>query len=394
MGLKMSNMKIKIGIMAASSVQLAIVGVAAAVAPMMEHFTGISPTLVMNVVTIPSLVCIPVQLFVGANTARFGKRKPLLLGLAILSLCGLTPAVFDVSFPALLSVSVGLGVGVGLLMPTATGLITDHFSGAEAGSLMGKQSAFINLGAMLLSTAGGFLSTIGWRSTFFIYIYAILMAAVVIVCIPKDKSVRKPVPGKTEEKVKLNKEVFIMSAMVIGFGMCFGVAQTNNSLFVIERGLGETHIAGLAGSVTSGFGVLAGLLYGIIIKGIHKWVLPVAFVSGMIGLFIISAAHSVPLFMIGASFLGVGLSLAMPTGLFRVAGSVNKNASTLAISIFLSSVNIGLFISPLVLNPISRTFMDGSAGSRYMIGGLVLIVLAALAFIHVRKDGRQMINDK
>jgi MFS family permease len=385
--MKSSNMKIKIGIMAASSVQLAIVGVAAAVAPMMEHFTGISPTLVMSIVTIPSLVCIPVQLFVGANASKFGKKKPLLLGLVILSLCGLTPAIFEVSFPALMSVSVGIGIGVGLLMPTATGLITDHFSGAEAGSLMGKQSAFINLGAMILSTAGGFLSTIGWRNTFFIYIYAILMAAIVIVCIPKDKSVKKPVPGKQAEKPKLSKEVFIMSALVIGFGLCFGVAQTNNSLFVSERELGESHIAGLAGSITSGFGILVGLLYGIIVKGIKKWALPVAFLSGMAGLFIISAAHNVPLFWFGAGFMGVGLSLAMPTGLFRVASSVKQNASTLAISIFLSSVNIGLFISPLVLNPISHTFMDGSAGSRYILGGFVLIVLAALAFVHVRKDG-------
>ena len=390
----MNNMKIKIGIMAASSVQLAIIGVAAAVAPMTEHFTGIPPTLVMSVVTIPSLVCIPVQLFVGANAARFGKKKPLLLGLAILSLCGLTPAFFEVSFPALMSVSVGLGVGVGLLMPTATGLITDHFSGAEAGSLMGKQSAFINPGAMLLSTAGGFLSTMGWRNTFFIYIYAILMAAVVIVCIPKDKNVKKRAPGKPGEKVKLSKEVFIMSGLVIGFGLCFGVAQTNNSLFVFERELGETHIAGLAGSITSGFGILVGLLYGIIVKGIKKWALPIAFLSGMVGLFIISMAHSVPLFWLGAGFLGVGLSLAMPTGLFRVASSVEQNASTLAISIFLSSVNIGLFISPLVLNPVSHTFMDGSAGSRYIIGGFVLIALAALAFVHVRKVGRQMTNDK
>jgi hypothetical protein len=219
------------------------------------------------------------------------------------------------------------------------------------------------------------------------------MAAIVVVCIPKDKSIKKPDPGvsdKTAEKVRLSKEVFIMSAMVIGFGM----AQTNNSLFVFERGLGESHIAGLAGSITSGFGVLIGLLYGIIIKGVKKWALPIAFLSGMTGLFIISMAHSVLLFWFGAGFLGVGLSLAMPTGLFRVAGSVEQNASTLAISIFLSSVNIGLFISPLVLNPVSHTFMDGSAGSRYIIGGLVLIVLAALAFVHVRKDGRQVTNNK
>ncbi len=385
---KKGKFLIKAGILASSSVQMSIMGIAVAIAPMIAYFTGAAPTTIMLLVTIPSLVCIPVQLVVGSSSHKTGKKIPLLIGLGIMGVCGIIPAFIQPSLSFLIAISVLIGIGNGFVIPTSTGLITDYFSGPEAGDLMGKQSAFINFGAMMLSTIGGLLCVSAWNKTYLIFIYPLLILIISMLCIPNDYQRARSIHAEqsTAPKAKLTKEVFIMSGIILLYGIFFGVLNTNNSVLVAERSIGNAAVAGIAGSVMTGIGILVGLTYGRLVGLFKKWVLPSALAVVCVGMLIMGLSVSPIMLYIGAGVCGFGFSLCMPTCLFRTAQAVEPSAATFAMTVFLSCVNVGMFLSPILLNPLSSSIANGSAQSRYFIGAVGIILLSVYARFHVSKD--------
>ncbi len=387
---QMSKFKIKTGIMASSSLQMAIVGVAPAIPLMLQNFPDANPTTVMSVVTIPSLVYIPISLIIGALTSKIGKKIPLLIGIIIIGLSGLIPALFNVSLTALLLSCVGIGIGNGFLIPTCTGLIPDHFQGLEQGDVMGKQSAFINLGAMVLSMLGGYLAVSNWNNAFYIYLYTIPIFLITMLCVPKDE--KQVTKAGSAQKIKLSKEVYVMAGLIFVYGLCFGVLNTNNAILVAEKGLGDASTAGLAGSLMSGIGILVGIFYGKIFGVLKEKTLPISIIIVSLGMFLMGFAFSPMVLYLGSMACGIGFSMLMPTGLFRSAQSVGPESSTIAITIYLSAINIALFLCPLITNPLSQILSNGSAQSRYYMGAVVLIGLFIFAFFYIRNPKQQTIK--
>lgn len=382
-----SKFKIKAGILAASSLQMAPIGLVSIVPMLMAHYANANPTTVQIAFTIPTLMTVPVSLIIGALASKTGKKIPLLAGIALIFLCGMIPAFVDLTLPMFLVIMAGIGVGIGCIMPTATGLIADHFVGPEQGDVMGKQSAFTNLGGMLLAFVGGALVTGGWQKTFFIFLYTIPIFLIVFLCIPQDKratsdsGASEPVP-----KTKLSGEVYAMCAMIFIFGITFGVLNTNAALLVGERSLGDPSTASFATSAMTAIGIVVGLIYGMIAKLCKKLTLPVAFALFACGMLLMGNATSAILFYIGNVVSGIGFSMAIPTALSRTAQSVDPGSATFAISMFLSTNCVAMFLSPIIMNPVSQAISTGTAQSRYNIGAIAVIALCVVSFIYVLKE--------
>ncbi len=384
--------KIKTGILASSSMQMATIGLGSAIPLMMKAYSDANQTIVQSVVTLPTLVSVPVSLIIGANADRIGKKRAILIGSIIALVAALIPVFVNVSLTQLLIASAFIGVGLGFIIPTSTGLITDFFEGPEQMDLMGKQSAFINMGGMLLSILGGIFALSNWHNTYLIFIYIIPIFILVLFFIPHDKKQKPHIDHGLNKKAKLSKEVFIMCAIIIVFGVSFGVVNTNNAILVMEKGLGTAATAGFAASMMTGIGIICGLLYGKIAGVLKNITLPVAILSSALGIFIIGSANSPAILYIGSILAGAGLSLTMPTSLFRVSQSVDQESATLSMSIFLACSSTSLFISPLIFNPVSVYFNNNSAQFRFLMASVCLITLTALAFFHVNNTKTKSIK--
>ncbi len=377
------NVKIKTGILASSSLHMATIGLGAAIPLMMKAYLGANQTIVQSVVTLPTLVSVPVSLIIGANADKIGKKRAILIGCIIALMAGLIPVFIDVSLTQLLIASAFIGVGLGFIIPTSTGLITDFFEGPEQMDLMGKQSAFVNMGGMLLSILGGIFALSNWHNTYLIFIYIVPIFILVLFLIPRDKKQKLHTDHGLNKKAKLSKEVFIMCAIIIVFGISFGVVNTNNAILVMEKELGTAATAGFAASMMTGIGIVCGLLYGKIAGFLKNLILPIALLCAALGTFIIGSANSPVVLYIGSILSGAGLSLTMPTSLFRVSQSVDQASATLSMSIFLACSSTSLFISPLIFNPISIAFNNNFAQFRFFMASVCLIILTVLAFFHV-----------
>ena len=384
--MKNQKTKIKFGIMASSTLQMAAMGLMPLVPLVIAHYYNESITAVQTAFTLPMLTTVPAMLTVGFLSKYIGKKVPLLIGLAVIMIFGITPALFDLSFPVFMIMLGGFGVGIGSIMSSSAGMITDYFDGAERADLMGKQSAYVNLGGMLLAAAVGVLLASGWKTAFFVYLYAVPLILIVMFFIPSDKKSNSEKASETDIKMKLSSETLFICVIFFIYGVFQGVTMPNVGLLVQERNLGGPATASLAVSIMTAVGITTGMLYGRIALVIKNYALPFGFAVMALGQVISASATVAPQLYAGFIILGFGFSIVMPTGVFRSSQSVDQASSTLAMSVFFATLGTALFFSPMVTNPLSAAIASGTAQNRYIISATVLLILTAVTLVYVRRE--------
>jgi len=351
------------------------------------HYAGYNETTVQTAFSIPMLMSVPASLIIGWLSPKIGKRIPLLIGVALVFLIGTIPALVDVSFFMFVTVLAMIGIGAGCIATTCTGLIADHFEGHERSIVMGLQSTFTNAGGMLIVFLGGLLIDTGnWRNTFFIYIYAIPIFIILLICVPTEKGAASAENIKPVSKTTFNRDVLILCSMMLFIGFVVGVATTNAALLVEERGLGSHSIANYAASWMRLIGIVVGVLFGLFAKALKKYLLPVSLLVFATGMYVIAYSNSTAIFYFGHIVAGAGISAAMPAGLTRCAHLAGPASATFAMSMFLSANNLAMFFSTMIINPVSLALADGSARSRFIIGAAVAAMIAFIVFLYLRLE--------
>ena len=104
----------------------------------------------------------------GAAGDRFGRRRLLMLGIAVFLLgsvlCGFAP-----NYAALLAFRALQGVGAAILLPNSLSVLSAEFEGAARGRAVGAWSAMGAGAAAIGPVLGGWLAdSFGWRAIFFI----------------------------------------------------------------------------------------------------------------------------------------------------------------------------------------------------------------------------------
>jgi MFS family permease len=381
----MHKTKLKLGILAASSLQMSAMGLIGVVPMAISYFSHANPTTVQTAFTVPMLMSIPMLLGVGIFSSKLGKKIPLIFGISLISLAGLAPTLLYLSLPVFFVLMSMVGLGVGCVSATSTGLIADYFDGAERGSLLGKQSAALNLGGVIITFLGGLLVVRGLQSAFFVFLYAVPILLICLFCVPSDKSSKRAKEEiiKEQPRLRLSREVFILCAMMIFFGLSFGVFNANSALLVVERNLGDPELASFGTSLMAATGIVSGIFYGRLIKVVKELALPLGFALFALALILMGTASSPIVFFIGKIFSGAGMSTIMPTGLARASRSVPPQSATLAISLFLSAQMMANFLSPIIITPVSYALASGTAQSRYIIGFVIVSAISVCALIHV-----------
>ena len=190
-----------------------------------------------------ALVLASLLMLSGSTADRIGRRRTFQVGLALFTLgsllCSLAP-----SLPALVAFRMVQAVGGSMLNPVAMSIITNVFTDrAERARAIGIWGAVIGLSMALGPVVGGVLvSSVGWRSIFWVNI-PVGLAAIVLTAIfvPESRAPRprKPDPaGQTLVIVSLASLVYAIiegpgrgwtSPVILG---CFAAAVVAALAFV------------------------------------------------------------------------------------------------------------------------------------------------------------------
>ena len=377
--------KLIIGIMAISTMMMALVSIVGIIPLMIDYYSHIDPTMVQMSFTFAILVSIPATLLAGAIAIKVGKKPPLIVGVSLVLVGGILLALLSLPFLIFVILLATIGFGIGCLVALSAALIADNFVDEKQSSLMGLQSAYVNIGGMVLSLVGGLLALSHWRNMFWVFLYALPILLIILFFIPNDDKII-PVNLPLESTAKLTKETYLLCLILFIQGMIFGVRTTNVGLILVERNL-ATEVVAMANYSTSamtGMGIIIGFMYGKIAKTTGETLLPLAYFLLALGFLLIGNAPNLIVFFLGNVLTGMGFPIAMPTVLTLTARSVSGTA-TLAISVVMSFNALAIFVSPMVVNYLTEWIGFGSVQSRFNMGAILLLILCGIAGVYRRR---------
>ena len=328
------------------------------------------------VLTMPALFIIVFALLNGKIALLFSKKKVTLVAL-ILYILGGAGGGLSTNLEMLLVFRALLGISVGLLMPLATGLIADFYSGETRANLMGKSTATSNLGGIIGTLISGFLAEITWQASFTVYLLAVPVFIMALIFL-KDPEVPKSV---NTTPLSLLKRPLLVSWMFMAFltMIIFYTVPVNIAIYIEQMNFGESSLSGVAVSLLTGAGFVAGLSFSKAAKFFSSFFLSFCYFMISAGFLLIIYSPNTFVLLTSLFVLGLGLGWTVPNIFTEAVNSVPDGYGVAAMGFITPSIFLGQFFSPIAVD-----FAYKLAGLSNIKGPFIIaFVFSMLTFVVV-----------
>lgn len=284
------------------------------------------------------------------------------------------------TFETLLAFRFLLGAGVGLVMPLSFTLISDHFSGKEQTKMMGYNTAFSNFGGIVTMLLAGYLASFNWRLPFNVYWIGLIIFILVFFFLPKDK------PVKTNANAKAAKIPMSIYGLALGsmfIMLVYYAIATNMAIYLEESQLGSAQTAGIVISFTTVGGIITSLILVRLETTLKKYLIPVSLLVMGLAFACLAFTHSMPFVLLGVSLVGFGQGVIFPLINVLALNQVERIQTGTVIAIVSSSIYIGQFLSPIVLDKIGQ--IAGHPTIRFQYGVIAVSMIVAFGVMFVQK---------
>ncbi|MDR2741997.1 MAG: MFS transporter [Treponema sp.] len=348
------------------------------IAEIAKVFPDSPPTLIQTILTIPSLISIPVSLLSGILASYITKKQLVVFALSCELAGGLVPVFAHNTIYALFVSSTLIGIGQGFLISVGGAIVAQNFSGVHRGTVMGFKQAASSIGIAGFTILTGYLSTSGWYKAYFVYLLVIPVIVLTIILLPKGQKDVKLV-GKG---VGLSGLVKVFTpGMIYLCIMCFFLGLFNFAFYlnigmsITTKGLGDSSAIGMATSFNPVLTIVIGVLFGGLIRMTKKFTLALAMIILAVAYFLLTSAQSLTVIAIGGAIFGIGAGIQQASSIYYIMESVEKNASALAIAIAVTFISLGVSSSPIIVNSIAGLFGDVNGTSGLMIAAVAYLIM-------------------
>ncbi len=361
--------------------------VSPALANISNAFPSASANLIKMILTLPALFIIVFSLLSGKLTSIFSKKQILITGLLIYIVGGVGP-VFINNLSLLLVFRAILGLGCGLIMPISQSLIVDFFPSDERIKMTGYSSAASNLMGVISSIVVGELSSISWKYGFYIYLIALIVLVLNIIALPKQES-------QKEHKIKghLNKKVYLLATGMCLITIAFYAVPTNIALFMKKEHIGNSSSAGLAIAVFTFGGFIAGTILSNIAKRVKEYTVSVAIGIMCLGYGVLLYSHNIFMLLVSVALVGFSFGIIYPLIFLKTSNISDKSSNSISMSIVSSSMFLGQFLSPVVLQYISRILNNNNIRFNFKILTICLgaaLIISLISQVNSKSDDNDM----
>jgi len=337
------------------------------------------------------------QLTIGPLSDRFGRRAPLMWGLALhvvtSLLCAVAPTMTILIVLRLMQGFFNAACGV-----ASMAVVRDRFVGAEAARILSRLMLVIGVAPMLAPTFGSAVaSAAGWRWVFgFLALAGVAMAVVVWRFMPETLPAARRQTGGARTvfagyRTLVKDKQFMALAVIPGLGQAVLMSYVVGSPFIFQEGYGLSHGQFSVLFAVNGLGLV---LSAQVNAALVRRVAPIRLLRAALAIQGVVAIGLLAVALTGAGGL-LGL-LAMLWLVLAFQGLIPANASAIALSrhgeragtaaAVIGAVQSGVagLVSPLV----GVLGGDAVAMSWVMLGALAC-ALAVLAFATpaYRRDG-------
>lgn len=357
---------------------MAPTAISPALAAIKDAFPGISPTQAKLVLTLPTLVMMPMGVLSARLTAKIDKKKLLLIGMVIFLVFGVAGGFVN-NFYLLLFMRLCFGLGLGIMTPLSTSLIFDfaHNAGKRS-KLLGIQGASNQLGGLIFMSLSGVLASLSWRYSFLTYafvIVSIILTSLYMPSIPPLASEGMEVNGRQK---KMNKKIFILAFFAMMIFACFFVVNTDLALFMDFEGIGDSKECGYALSLMRIPAIISGMMLARIMRSLKDWTVPLAAIIMALGYLIIAYSYSFGVLMVGCLVVGLGGGFALPPISLYLPRIVTVKQRTLGVAIITSVAQFGQFFSPLYTSLFVSEAAEDPYRMRFVVSAISTVVVGFL----------------
>ncbi len=305
------------------------------------------------VVTIASVVMIPIAIFGGAAAGRWIPYRPLaLIGVGIYTIAGILPLFTGESFALLLVARALWGLGAGFNFTIANSLIAVTYQDERVRARrFGLGNVVFSLSAVVAVVVGGYLATISWRAPFYGFLIGVVAFVLVAVFLKEPERVDRT--SGTRAQAAARGIPAIAWVPLVGFALAvvalYPIATLVSVVFV-QADLGDAGIVGLVSSLMTVVGFFVSLVFGRLYGWLRAMVLPISLLVAAVGMLLAflssgTGGGSLLLYAIATGVVGAGLMGATVGTPMVLSTMVSRTSASLVQGLFAAALNLGGVLS-------------------------------------------------
>jgi MFS family permease len=352
---------------------------------MTDHFASVpgSGALVPIVLTVPALMIGLTAPFAGFIADRIDRKRVLIIAMVGYSVFGTAPLYLD-SLASIIGSRVLVGLCEAAIMTCCTTLIADYWSGARRSRYLGLQTLLASVSATVFLGIGGALGSSGWRTPFWLYTVAVLLA------VPMALLIWQPARVATSAKLPPVpwRQLRVPCLVTLAGGVVFYALIVELSFVLDEVGVTATATIGALSALMSLATAVAAGSFAKLSGQTPRTLLPIAFGLSAAGFLVIAATASVPVITFGAVLTGAGTGLLLPTLLTWATNGLSFEERGRGTGLWTGTLFIGEFLSPVLITGVGAAV----GGLRPALGllGVVTAVLAVAVGAIVPRDAARL----
>ncbi|MDF0729511.1 MFS transporter [Pseudomonas entomophila] len=346
------------------------------------HFAGSAnvAVLVPIVLTLPALMIALFSPFAGWFADRLGRKRLLVLAMALYGVCGALPLLLD-DLVLILASRAGLGLAEAAIMTCCTTLIGDYYSGRERARLLSWQTIATSLSAATFFMVGGILGESGWRTPFAVYLVALLFVPLMqwVLWEPLRKQAQ-PTQAVVEEKRTFPWRTLLVIYLLTTLAtLGFFVIPVQTGYLLADIGIDSPKSTGLAIGLSHAAVFVGALSFRWLNRFGPGFLLAGAFLVSGIGLVLLACAHDYRTVLAAVLVNGLGCGLMLPTVVNWALSSLSFQHRGRGTGGFNASFFGGQFASPLLV--MGAIGLMGSRAGAVELIGFALLATAAFSLV-------------
>ena len=360
-------------------------GVSAALAQIYGSFPDCSLTAIQMMSMFPGIMTACSAAVQPWLLRTFSRKGLVISGLLLVGLAALGVLFFHSSLGLLFLWNGMLGVGSGGLAAPVSALLLRDASGPERyAANMGLWNASLSLGGIVISVVGGFAARwLSWPWCYGANLLALPVAALCAIWLPETEKGR---PNGEREAPRSRRRLPPQSLGVILraflFGLLYFVVFPNLALLLEENGAGGTSLSSIGIGVLMGGGMVMGVLYQKLPKGLRRNGAAVAAALLCGGSLLLARSGQSRLCLLAGVFAdGMANSLMVPT-LSRRASAGGDLCIMLTAT---AAPALASFLSPFLCNTVMKQLGWTLCADRFYLAAWGAAALAVLWWLQDRK---------
>ncbi|MBP1042254.1 MFS transporter [Vagococcus sp. BWB3-3] len=389
----MKSVKIKIAILSQSFIIMGILVASTVLANIAEEFPNASLTGIQLIMTFGMVASFPCSLLAGSLGNKFSKKNISLIGILLMLTGGLLPLVFNQRIIFLYVSSLLIGSGQGLLMTTVSNLTTALFKDEERSQMYGLQASFQNGGSVVLMMVAGIAARVKWSNAYLAFLIVIPVLLVVWLWLPQEQPLEQENEvGNSQEDSRSPYSVLLIGVLICLFCIGYATFSLNISLYLATMNLGDSALAALSMSFSTGAGVIGGMLFPIIFKRMKRFVFVLSCGLTAIGYLSLVLFPNLMTTFLAAILSGIGFSTAVPLGTQAISETATASQMSASMGSFMAFTSIGAAVSPIVINALANVLPTQSNGTVFFTSSLFLGIVMIFGIVWAIRTSKSQVG--